>query len=80
MDKTKIEELKVLCELELSILNNGKIEADESGFFESLKDKDRIRGLIELQEKYTYGWYIAEQTVEEQIKSINDFKKHIIEY
>lgn len=80
MNKTKIEELKVLCELELSILNDGKIEADESGFFESLKDRDRIRGLAELQEKYTYGWYIAEQTVEEQIKSINDFKKHIIEH
>lgn len=80
MDKTKIEELKVLCELELSILNDGKIQADESGFFESEKDRDRVRGLGDLQEKYTYGWYIAEQTIEEQINSINVFKKYIIEH
>lgn len=80
MNKDKIEEIKVLCELELSILNDGKVVADESGFFESLKDRDRVRGLGELQEKYAYGWYIAEQTVEEQIKSINDFKKYILEH
>lgn len=80
MDKNKIEELKVLCELELSILNDGKIEGDESGFFESVKDRNRTKGLADLQEKYSYGWYIAERTVEDQIKSINDFKKYIIEH
>lgn len=80
MDKTKIKELKTLCELELSILNNGKIEPDERGYFESDKDIDRVRSLGSLQEKYTFGWYIATQTMEEQIKSINDFKKYIIEH
>lgn len=80
MDKTKIEEIKVLCELEQSILNDGKIVPDESGFFESEKDKERVTGLSKLQDKYTYGWYIAKETMEEQIKSINDFKKYIMEH
>lgn len=65
MDKIKIKELKTLCELEFSILNSRKID---------------LECLYDLQDKYTYGWYIAEQTMDEQIKSINDFKKYIIEH
>lgn len=80
MDKIKIEELKKLCELELSILNNGKIDPDKDGYYEATYDRCRVKDLGDLQEKYTYGWYIAEQTMEEQIKSINDFKKYIIEH
>ncbi len=78
MDKTKIEELKVLCELELSILNDGKIDPDPDGYFESKKDRERLIDFTELQEKYSYGWYIARQSIEEQIKSINEFKDYII--
>lgn len=80
MDKIKIEELKTLCELELSILNDRKIDPDETGFMNAAYDEERLEGLSDLQDKYTYGWYIAEQTMEEQIKSINDFKKYIIEH
>lgn len=80
MNKNKIEDLKTLCELELSILNDGKINTDESGYFESKKDKKRLEGFMKLQDKYTYGWYIAPLPMEEQIKTINDFKRYIIEY
>ena len=79
MTLEKINELMVLCELEQSILCLGKITPDEEGFFTSEIDRPRVKKFEDLQEKYMYGWYIAEQTIEEQIQSINDFKKFIIE-
>lgn len=80
MNKVKIKELKTLCELEFSILNYGKIDKDATGFMNETYEDRRLEGLFDLQDKYTYGWYIAEQTMEEQIKSINEFKKYIIEH
>lgn len=78
MDELRISELKILCELETSILDNGKINIDSDGFYESEEDTSRLAGLYKLQEKYHYGWYIAKETISEQIDSINDFKKYIL--
>ena len=79
MENIKIQELITLCKLESSILVDGKINPDEEGYFACENDKERIIDLVKLQEKYTYGWYIAAESLEEQIKSINEFKKYIIE-
>lgn len=79
MTLEKVNELMVLCELEQSILCLGKITPDDEGFFTSEIDRPRVRKFEKLQEKYTYGWYIAEQTIEEQIQFINEFKKFIID-
>lgn len=78
MTLEKVNDLMVLCELEQSILCFGKITPDEEGFFTSEIDYPRVRKFENLQDKYTYGWYIAEQSIEDQIQSINDFKKFII--
>jgi hypothetical protein len=78
MDETKLSEIKTLCELEMSIINFGKIQPDKTGYFASDEEKERLNGLSKLQDKYSYGWYIAEQTIEEQIISINKFKRYIL--
>ena len=67
MTLEKVNDLMVLCELEQSILCLGKIMPDEEGFFTSEIDYPRVRKFENLQEKYTYGWYIAEQNIEEQL-------------
>lgn len=78
MDSVKVCEIKELCELEISILNNGKIEADEEGYFINKKEEKRTKKLNELMTKYSYGWYITKESLEEQIISINNFKKFIM--
>ena len=80
MKLEKVNDLMVLCELEQSILCLGKITPDDEGFFTSEIDRPRVRKFENLQEKYTYGWYIAEQTIEDQILFINEFKKFIIDW
>lgn len=79
MTLEKVNDLMILCELEQSILCLGKIMPDDDGYFTAEIDYPRVRKFENLQVKYTYGWYIAEQTIEEQIQSINEFKKFIIE-
>lgn len=78
LNETKLEELCVLNELENSILSQGKIELSENGFDPVEKDKPRLEEFFKLQEKYTYGWYIAQESLWEQIRSINRFKEFII--
>lgn len=80
IDITKQKELLELCKLEQSILTEGKIVSDNDGYFPSEKDSERVSELGKLQEKYTYGWYIARECLEDQIKSINRFKAYIIEH
>ena len=80
IDITKQKELLDLCKLEQSILIDGKINPDVEGCFPCLEDEERLTELIKLQDKYTYGWYIARECLEEQIKSINKFKAYIIEH
>lgn len=80
IDITKQRELLELCKLEQSILTGGKINPDKEGLFPSEEDNKRVSELGKLQEKYTYGWYIARECLEDQIKSINRFKAYIIEH
>lgn len=80
IDVTKQKELLDLCKLEQSILTDGKINPDVEGYFPCTEDEERLSELIKLQEKYTYGWYIARECLEDQIKSINKFKAYIIEH
>ena len=80
IDITKQKELLELCKLEQSILIAGKINSDEEGYFPCPEDEERLTELIKLQDKYTYGWYIARECLEDQIKSINKFKAYIIEH
>ena len=75
----KQKELLELCKLEQSILSDGKINPDKDGYFPCEADSERVSVLYKLQEKYSYGWYIAEESLEDQIKSINKFKAYIID-
>ena len=84
---TKFEEIKNLALLKADIIINGKIEQKEDPFdvdscFESEKDAERLDKyhFFELQDKYTYGWYIAPETLEEQIFSISKFEQYILEH
>lgn len=78
MEKIVLDELKILCELEMDILTNGEITADSTGYFPTKSDNHRLHGLYQLQDKYSYGWYIASDFIDEQIKKINEFKMFIL--
>lgn len=80
IDITKQKELLELCKLEQSILTDGKINPDTEGYFPCAEDEPRVKEFAKLQDKYTYGWYIARECLEDQIKSINRFKTYIIEH
>lgn len=66
MSRETALDLYVLTKLEEIILTKDRIT-----------DED-IVDLGKIQEKYTYGWYILEQSVEDQLLSIMDFKKYIL--
>ena len=80
----KLMDIKVLAELKLDIIKNGKIrqmEKDFDGFeypFSCKEDEGRIKGLESVMDKYTYGWYIATETLEEQLLSITKFEQYIL--
>lgn len=79
---TKLQEIANLTALEMDIIQFGKIEKRvEHEPFESAFDFERLKRFHfdELQDKYNYGWYIAEESLEEQIKSIEKFKLYIME-
>ena len=78
-------DIKVLTELKLDIIKNGKIrqtkEEDVDGLrypFACKEDLDRVKGLESVMEKYTYGWYIATETLEEQLQSITKFEQYLL--
>lgn len=82
MSTTKSQELMCLTKLEEDILMFGKIERQESSKpFECDRDSKRLKEyrFFELQEKYCYGWYIAEDDLETQVKNIGRFKEFIID-
>ena len=66
MSRETALDLYVLTKLEETILTKDRI-ADED-----------IVDLSRVQEKYTYGWNILGQSVEEQLLSVMDFKKYIL--
>ena len=66
MSRETALDLYVLTKLEETILTKDRIT-----------DED-IVDLSRVQEKYTYGWYILKQSVEDQLLSVMDFKKYIL--
>ncbi len=79
---TMLQEIAILTELEMDIINFGEIKKEnEQEPFECESDFERLESyhFFELQDKYSYGWYIAEQLLKEQIKSIEKFKLYIID-
>ena len=80
MTLEKINELMMLCELEQSILCFGKIKEAQEGYLADEIENVRLSKFYSLQDKYHYGWYIAHDNIQEQIKQINKFKEYILEH
>lgn len=83
----KLNDIKVLAELKLDIIKNGKIRQTTQKDFDGVEypfpckqDEDRIKGLESIMNKYTYGWYIATETLEEQLLSITKFEQYILSH
>ena len=80
---TKLQEIMNLTMLETDIIQFGKIENNEDEFYPSTTRHDTERlskfNFFKLQNKYNYGWYIADDSLEDQIKEIEKFKLYIME-
>lgn len=79
---TKLQEILNLTMLEADIIQFGKIEKrNDLEPFECERDEKRLEKyrFYELQDKYGYGWYIAEDSLDDQIKQIELFKIYIME-
>ena len=66
----KIKDIEKLCKVENFILTNGIAITEQ--------DKEILRIAESVMQDYTYGWYIYEENIIEQIKSINKFKIYIL--
>ncbi len=80
----KLMDIKILAELKLDIIKNGKIRRLENCPYNEIPcthkdDEDRVKGLYSLMDKYTYGWYIVTETLEEQLASITRFELYILD-
>lgn len=73
-----MQDLILLTKVEEDILLNGRIFPDNEGYYACEKDKARVKGLESLMEKYHYGWYIAHESLKEQIVSIIKFKLYVL--
>ena len=67
----KIKDIEKLCKVEQFILANGR------GITE--QDKDILNLAEEVMMDYTYGWYIYDESITEQIRSLNKFKIYILD-
>ena len=83
---TKLQEIMNLTMLEADIIQFGKIENDENDEDEfclstTLHDTERLSKFkfFKLQNKYNYGWYISDYSLEDQIKEIEKFKLYIMD-
>jgi len=84
---SKLKDLEILAKLKLDIIQNGKIRQEDINDPDGIEypypckqDQDRVKALESIQEKYTYGWYIATETLEEQLSSITKFEQYILDY
>ena len=79
---TKYQEILNLTMLEADIIMFGKIEKrNDNEPFPCKRDNKRLKKyrFDELQDKYKYGWYIAETDLDVQIRDIEIFKQYIME-
>ena len=66
-----IENVEKLCKVEDYILENEKALNKEDTYM--------IHLLETIMDYYTYGWYILEENMLKQLKSINQFKIYILD-
>jgi hypothetical protein len=66
----RIKDIEKLCKVEGFILENGRAITEE--------DRDILKLLEGVMTDYTYGWYIYEEPLFEQLRSINKFKDYIL--
>ena len=67
----KIKDIEKLCKVENFILNNDSAITKQ--------DKEILRIAENVMQDYTYGWYIYEENIIEQLRSINKFKVYILD-
>jgi len=65
-----IQNVEKLCQVENYILENEKALNKEDTYM--------IHLLENIMDHYTYGWYVLEENIFEQLKSINKFKVYIL--
>jgi len=68
--ENNVKNIENLCKVEDYILENEKALNKEDTYM--------IRLLEHVMEYYTYGWYIIEESMFEQLKSINRFKVYVL--
>jgi len=66
----QLEDIEKLCRVESFIM--------ESERAITLNDGKISKILHSVMDDYTYGWYIEQENMFEQLKSINQFKVHIL--
>jgi len=67
----QIKDIEKLCKVENFILTNGSAITKQ--------DKEILSIAENVMQDYTYGWYIYDENVIEQLHSINKFKIYILE-
>ena len=67
----QIKDVEKLCKVENFILNNGSAITEQ--------DKEILKIAENVMQNYTYGWYIYEENIIEQLHSINKFKIYILD-
>jgi hypothetical protein len=66
----KIKDVEKLCKVEQFILSNGRAIMEN--------DYEILHLAEDIMQDYTYGWYIYEESLPEQLISINKFKIYIL--
>ena len=67
----KIKDIEKLCKVENFILSNDSAITKQ--------DKEILKIAESVMQDYTYGWYIYDEDIIEQLKSINKFKIYILD-
>jgi len=67
----RIKDIEKLCKVENFILSNNSAITKQ--------DKEILKIAESIMQYYNYGWYIYEENIIEQLKSINKFKIYILE-
>jgi len=67
----KIKDIEKLCKVENFILSNDSAITKQ--------DKEILSIAESVMQDYTYGWYIYDEDIIEQLKSINKFKIYILD-
>ena len=67
----RIKDIEKLCKVENFILSNNSAITKQ--------DKEILKIVESIMQYYNYGWYIYDENIIEQLKSINKFKVWILD-